>query len=65
MYVEQLIPATNSHSSDRVANHFNKFAPEDIPYAKKRQHIDPYFLGLELTRAHRILGRDQTSLRSS
>ena len=65
MYVEQLIHATNSHSSYRVANHFNKFAPEDIPYAKKRQYIDPYFQGLELTYAHRIPGRDQASLRSS
>jgi glutathione S-transferase len=22
--------------SERIANHFNRYAPEDIPYAKKR-----------------------------
>jgi len=25
----------------RSANHFNKFAPEDIPYAKKREYNRP------------------------
>ena len=37
MYAEQLIHTTNSRSPFPLASHFNKFAPEDIPYAKKRQ----------------------------
>jgi len=37
MYVEQLALTANSRSPFPLANHFNKFAPEDIPYAKKRQ----------------------------
>ena len=69
MYVEQLIHATNSHSPDPAANHFNKFAPEDIPYAKKREL---YWSALPGTNAYpsfsyacRLPRRDQASLRSS
>ena len=49
MYVE-LIRTTSSYSPLPLANHFNKFAPEDIPYAKKRQLYWHVPQGLKLTR---------------
>ena len=44
------------------SNHFNRYAPEDIPYAKKRKYLFMLF-GTASNASHRLLGRDQALVR--
>lgn len=46
--IQKLIRAAGNNSSPPLANHFNRSAPEDIPYAKKRQLQKPALHGLSL-----------------